>query len=136
MLSAMAARSAPAMSPRMMTPDLVVLPDGMLVFGLVVGPAGMTRRFVTMPRRVMLRPVTMLCDGMATVAHVMAPRMGYTVAARAGCWPEVRKRRRRWRHVGRRRRPLLWGGLLCLWRRLTRDWLLLRRLIRHSLLRG
>ena len=122
---------------RMMTPNLLVLPDRMRVFGLLVARDGMTRRFVTMPRCIVLRALTMLCVGMVTVAHVMARRMGDTVVARAGCRPEVRKRRRRWRHVGRWRRPLLRGRLLCLWRRLIREWLLLRRrLIRHSLLRG
>jgi len=118
------------------TPDLLVVSNGVMVpHRMVVSdPVAVAHR--------MTMPLLTMRDGMMAMTHMVELGVDRAVVTSAGSRSEVRERRRRRRHIGWRRRPLLGCRLLFSRRwqwgnRLIRDRLLSRRrLIRHGLLCG
>jgi len=94
------------MAERVVTPDLVAVPNGVVLHRMMMPDPVMAPR-----RLVSTFSVPAMDKGMVAKTHVVTLRMGYAVVASTRAWPEVRKRRRRRRHVGRRRRPMLGSGL-------------------------
>jgi len=112
----MAAKLVFAMSARVVAPDLVVVPNGVMPHGMMVSDPVMMPRSMVEPVTAAHRvpssdSVSVMDGGMIAMADMMPSRMGRVLVARVGCRAEMRKWRRRWRDVGRRWRPLIRSGL-------------------------